>query len=57
MSVQGELENFINNLSEDEAKEILTDFVLPLSNLERTGSESYEFITEIYDRHFSELKK
>jgi len=56
MSMQEEIEYAVNNLSEEKAKEILIDFVLPLSNFKRSKSGTYDVLVEVYNKHFRGLK-
>lgn len=55
MSMQAELEKFVESLSEDKAKEILMDLVLPLSNLTRDEGKTFELIKKIYEEHFKSI--
>ncbi|MEK4149995.1 hypothetical protein NST02_23410 [Robertmurraya sp. FSL W8-0741] len=55
MSVQDNLEKYINNMSEDEAKEALTDFILILGDTHKSKPEMIDMIVEIYEDRFKSL--
>ena len=55
MSTQDKLEKYINNMTEDQAKEALQDFVLVLGNIHKSKSEKLDTIVEIYEERFSSL--
>jgi len=47
MSMQGALDNAINGMREEEAKEALMDIVLVLSNAVSSKEEKYDLLMEI----------
>lgn len=47
MSMQGTLDNAINGMREEEAKEALMDIVLVLSNAVSSKEEKYDLLMEI----------